>query len=261
MRYIHIIPIGLDSPDRYILGLKTYPPAKVIFLLGRRMNIIERKAEEIKDILEEKLGVHVERETYHIDIEDFKFTLRELLEIISENKSEDTTICINISSMTKQVAQACYLAASLSDASIKMFYIQPDDYLTSLLLRYVEQQDYKGFFDYIQERGLFLSYGSKRLIEIPVFRVDKPKKDLLEVLVVLNSEKEGFQSISQLIKKIENIGKRDKISQSMRNKYNKLFLAMKKLGFIEEDAVGRSKRIKLTEEGRVIAAAADLLAE
>jgi len=249
---IHIVPIGLDSPERFVEGFRKFPPSKVILLTGTRQNDIEKEVKNIKDEVIKGIGKHVDVEEESANLLNFASCMKTLAKIISREREGNAgeVIYINISSSTKIITQASYMTASLFSARI--YYVPASSYLSVDLIPLLNNPDAdssKKINDLLQNKR-YLSTGVKEPIEIPVLKMEPPGKDELDVLkAISDTEKGKFNSLKSLVQDGLNI----EYSDSNRNKYSQVVKKLETHGFVSTDRSGREKGIKLTGSGDVIA--------
>ena len=257
---VHIVPIGLDSPERFIEGFRKFPPSKVIFLMGSNQTDIEKEAIIIKNEVEKNLGNHVDSEDYKAELFKFPDIIKTLANIIDEirQENEEELIYINISSSTKIMTQATYMVASLLSARI--YYVPAKNYLSTDLIHILNKGDETSQKERIHKyiiKNKYLSMGSKEPFEIPVLKMQPPDKDELEVLEIINQTKlKKYNSLRALVKEGLRL---DYSDGSKRNKYSQIVKKLEKHGFVSTDRSGREKGIKLTEPGKVIAEISNIL--
>ncbi|ABO35465.1 hypothetical protein MmarC5_1167 [Methanococcus maripaludis C5] len=256
---IHIVPIGLDSPERFVEGFKRIPPSKVFFFLGKSGDEpVEIEANKIKEHVEKSLGDYVERETINVDPFDFSNVMGEFAKIIRNGLRSNKNVYINVSSSTKIVNVAAYMSASLFSA--RLYYIKAETYLmTDLTSKLEDESHLKETMDYYLRDGAYLSKGAKGIVEIPVLKMNPPSKDELKVLKKINdSAKESFESLKELVINCLEL----EYNGTNRNKYSLIVRTLEKNGFLETDrSRSRNRDIKLTESGKVIASISDILEE
>lgn len=257
---VHIVPIGLDSPERFIEGFTKFPTSKVIFLMGIKQTNIELEAIKIKEEVKKGVGKHVKVEEHNADLFNFSNCIKELAKLITneKNKDEEKLIYINISSSTKVMTQAAYMAASLFSARI--YYVPAERYLSMELIPLLnndgdeinenDDDTIKEIIKSIRSEKKYLSMGVKEAFEIPVLRTQPPNKNELIVLKVINeAENSKYTSLKSLV--ID--GLKINYSGSNKNKYSKLIKSLEEHGFVSTNRSGINKGIKLTESGKVIA--------
>jgi hypothetical protein len=218
---IHIVPIGLDAPERFIEGFSKFPPSKVIFLMGKRESDIEREAIKIKDEVAASVGKHVEIAEHKAELFDFAGAMKTFAQLITENSSEeDELVYINISSSTKVITQAAYMAASLFSA--RVYYVPALKYLSTELLPILNSVDEDSKKEQINEfikKNKYLSSGVKEAYEIPVLKMQPPDKIELDVLETINTtENKKYNSLRSLVKSGLNM----EYTGSNRNKYSQI---------------------------------------
>jgi hypothetical protein len=263
MENVHIVPVGLDSPDRFIEGFKRYPPSMVFFVLGKGNNPDEIAARKIKEEVEGQMGTYEKRETIALDLFTFSAALRGLFDLVEEHNRKGATFYINVSSSTKIVTQSAYMTAALSEANVRLYYVKAKDYLSTKILTAL-QEGKKGelteFIDSLEQKKIvYLSNGAKDVVEIPVLKMKRPSKEDLEILGAIKENGGEVSSTAKLIRFLKGVGPKKSISTSDRNKYSKRVMQLKNAGFIVQEPEGVSKRLILTDSGEVIAEIADLL--
>ncbi len=263
MKNIHIIPIGLDSPDRFVEGFKRYPPSKVIFVLGSGDNPEEIAAEKIKEEVEGKMGSYEKRETRNLDLFTFSSALRGLFNLIEEHNEKDATFYINVSSSTKIVTQAAYMAAALSEANVHLYYVRAKNYLSTQILTALQKENKEDLLEFMGEleksKRVYLSKGARDIVGIPVLKMKRPSEEDLEILEKIKESGGEVSSTAKLIRILKGIGPKESISTADRNKYSKRVKLLKNAGFLVQKPEGVSKKLVLTDSGKVIADIADLL--
>ncbi|NPE28668.1 hypothetical protein HNV12_12010 [Methanococcoides sp. SA1] len=256
---IHIVPIGLDSPERFIEGFRKFAPSKVIFLMGNKQTDIEKEAIKIKDEVIKNVGKHVIIMEYKADLFKFSDAIKCLAKLITKEKKEndDNLIYINISSSTKVMTQAAYMAASLFSARI--YYVPAVSYLSTDLLPILNSQNEdlkKEMMSKFIKENKYLSMGVKEPFEIPVLKMNPPDGNELNVLDTINdTEQKRYLSLRSFVKD----GLKVEYNGSNRNKYSQIIQKLEKNGFVSTNRSGREKGIKLTESGKVIAEISEIL--
>lgn len=255
---IHIVPIGLDSPERFIEGFAKFPPSKVIFLMGNRESDIEKEAMKIKDEVATSVGKHVDVSEHKAELFDFAVAVKTFAQLITKNRTEDNELVyINISSSTKVVTQAAYMAASLFSA--RVYYVPAEKYLSTELLPILNSEDESSKQEQIQQfikNSRYLSSGVKEAYEIPVLKMQPPDKIELDVLDVINAaENRKYSSLKSLVKN----GLKEEYTGSNRNRYSQVIQKLERNGFVSTSRSGREKGIRLTGSGKVIAEISGIL--
>jgi len=261
---VHIVPIGLDSPERFIEGFTKFPTSKVIFLMGTKQTNIELEAIKIKEEVKKGIGKHVKVEEHKADLFNFSNCIKELAKLIinEKNKDDEKIVYINISSSTKVMTQAAYMAASLFSARI--YYVPAERYLSMELIPLLNNDDneinddetIKKMIKSIRSEKKYLSMGVKEAFEIPVLRTEPPNIIELNILKVINDAKGSkYSSLKSLV--IDGL-KTDYLG-SNKNKYSKIVKKLEEHGFVSTNRNGINKGIKLTESGKVIAEISHIL--
>ncbi|AFV24472.1 hypothetical protein Mpsy_2268 [Methanolobus psychrophilus R15] len=256
---IHIVPIGLDSPDRFIEGFRKFAPSKVIFLMGTEDSDIEREAIKIKETVEENVGKHVAVSEHKAELFKFADAMKTFAKIITALRceSEDELIYINISSSTKVIIQAAYMAASLFSARI--YYVPAEKYMSTEILPLLNLDDLdqkkEQIYKFVEENR-YLSIGVKEAYEIPVLKMQPPSKIELDVLETINTADDGkYKSLKSLVED----GLALEYNGSNRNKYSQIVTKLERDGFVSTNRSGRKKDIHLTDSGKVIAEISEIL--
>jgi predicted transcriptional regulator len=250
---VHVVPIGLDSPERFMEGFTKFSTSKVIFLMGMKQTDIELEAIKIKEEVKKGIGKHVIVEEYNANLFSFSDCIRELAKLITreKQKDEEKLVYINISSSTKVMTQAAYMAASLFSARI--YYVPAEKYLSMELIPLLNNEDdnaIKEMIESLKSEKKYLSMGVKEAFEIPVLRTEPPDKNELAVLKVINkAENSKYGSLKSLV--ID--GLKLSYTGSNKNKYSKVVKKLEEHGFVSTSRSGINKGIKLTESGKVIA--------
>jgi hypothetical protein len=244
---IQIAAVGFEV-DRIVLPAIEYK-ADLVYLMVHS-NVSEDKATGFVDKIIEKLKKKkIKVEKIYADRFDLFEIIREIKNIIRENRKAD--FLINVASGSKIHAIAFMMACMIFDdrSNIKPFYAVPVDY-----------HKYKG--DEQQTSGV------KEVQLIPTYRINTPEDILLKALTVIKEliEKSNNKRVTKKElattmeeKKIIKVGgeteEGSKIPKNHRmSKYttlDKKIIKPLKLdwGFIDEERVGKNRRIFFTEDG------------
>ncbi|GBE18073.1 hypothetical protein BMS3Abin16_00664 [archaeon BMS3Abin16] len=235
----------------------------IVFILGAGESLEEKAAEKIKTEVEKKLASYQDQETIILELFSFTEVLKGLFELIEKHKNGSVTFYINISSSTKVVSQAAYMAAALSDANIRLYYIKAEEYLSTQLLKFLqnkEDSDIKQFIKGLTEKeAVYLSKGATKIVEIPVLKMKRPSKSDFEILEILKAEGGEISSTAKLIRIMKKLGSKESIQITDRNRYSKRLKYLINQGFVTQDPQGVSKKLSLTDSGAAIAKIGDIL--
>lgn len=229
-------------------------------MMGTEDSDIEREAIKIKEKVEENVGKHVVVLEHKAELFKFADAMKTFAQIITEIQceSENELIYINISSSTKVIIQAAYMAASLFSARI--YYVPAEKYLSTEILPILNQDDLdqkkEQIYKFVEENR-YLSIGVKEAYEIPVLKMQPPSKIELDVLEAINSAANGkYKSLKSLVQDGLHL---EYDNGSNRNKYSKIITKLEKDGFVSTNRSGRNKDIHLTDSGKVIAEISEIL--
>jgi len=232
---IHIAPVGFEI-DRIVIPAKKMKADKVWLLIHE--NPSEDKAGpfvvKIQKLLKkEKIEIEFE---HHDRLDLFKI-IKSIKEIVSKEKEND--IYVNLASGSKIQAVASMMACMMFNDKkrIKPFY--------------AEAQRYPGF-----EKEQQMSYGVKKIMEIPTYKIHTPKPELIQALRIIrkNNDRIRKKEMAELAEKdkIITINARDENhSQARFTSLDKNIIQplLEDWRFIEVEKIGRNRWIKITQEG------------
>ena len=230
---VHIAPVGYEI-DRIILPAREMRADKVVLLVHDKPN--EDRAvqfyEKISLALEES-GVEVTKE-YHdrLDLFGIIRTVRDLI-----RQEDGNIISVNLASGSKIQAVGCMMACMMFNdrKNVAPFYVEAEEYL--------------GF------SGDPISRGIKDIEYIPAYEIQRPPKRHLEALRMIHrqggriSKKEmakmavegGLITVNAANASQATFASLDKnIISPLENQWN----------FVTVEKIGRTRWIKITEEGR-----------
>ena len=229
---IHIAPVGYEI-DRVVLPAKKMKADKVFLLVHE--NPSDDKATKFYDSIDEKLTkLNIETEKiYHNRLDLFQIikSVKQLIE-----SQVDNSIYVNLASGSKIQSVGCMMACQLFNDKEN---VSP---------YYVEAKEYTGF------SGEAISKGIKEIQGVPTFEIQKPEFKLIQALKII---KDSDGKLSK--KEMARICLKEKlITINAENESQATFASLdqniispleKKWGFIEIEKVGRTRWIKITDEG------------
>ena len=229
---IHIAPVGYEI-DRIVLPAKEMKADKVFLLVHE--NPSEDKATKFYDNVVKKLQkLNIETEkVYHNRLNLFQI-IKSVKQLI-ESQSDDS-IYVNLASGSKIQSVGCMMACQMFNDKEN---VSP---------YYVEAKEYTGF------SGEAISKGIKEIQGVPTFEIQKPDSKLIQALKIIK-ENDGNLSKKEMARlAVEN----NLISVNAENESQATFASLdqniispleKKWGFIEVEKIGRTRWIKITNEG------------
>ncbi|MCI0504419.1 DUF6293 family protein [Candidatus Micrarchaeota archaeon] len=228
---VHIAPLGFEI-DRIVLPLQELKADKVWLLTHSKGDQASAYREKVISLLEK---ADIRHELAECDITDLYDVLRTFRLIIEKEAEND--IFINVSSGSKIEAIAGMMASMIfkNGTQITPYYVVPKKYL-------------------VEPEGIPLTEGVESINALPEYRMEQPKKQLLDVLKLID-QAGGAISKKDLIEEAERrglivVGGRNP-TQSKYISLNKNYLEPLqswKLVKIQKDR--RWKNILLTDEGR-----------
>ncbi|MHA1784922.1 MAG: HFX_2341 family transcriptional regulator domain-containing protein [Candidatus Helarchaeota archaeon] len=221
--FTQIVLVG-HSRLRLIEGIKRFPTAKLILLLGKNVELEgELKVIQTANAIELAFKALMAVKRVQIDKEDIFSAAETILNIIKIEVKEGNEVLINVSGSLRQMAIACYIVALVSKTPIY-----------SVLPKYDEK---------------FNEIGISRIFEIPFFPIKELSREKIRILNTIKENK-MIDSIDQLITKLMPNLHED----SYNNARAKLSYHLKDLednGFLKKGRLGKKVRIKLTETGEI----------
>ena len=229
---IHIAPVGYEI-DRIVLPAKKMRADKVFLLVHE--NPSQDKATKFYDSIDKKLTkLNIEtQKVYHNRLDLFQIikSVKELIE-----SQVDNSIYVNLASGSKIQSVGCMMACQLFNDKEN---VSP---------YYVEAKEYTGF------SGEAISKGIKEIQGVPTFEIQKPDSKLIQALKIIkdNNGKLSKKEMARLA--VEN----NLISVNAENESQATFASLdqniispleKKWRFIEVEKIGRTRWIKITNEG------------
>jgi len=231
---IHIAPVGYEI-DRIVIPAKNLKADKVYLLIDNKET--EDKAKKFIIEIEaqlKKAKIRVEKIKHdRQDLFDIIRTVKEI--IIKENRND---VFVNLASGSKMQAIASMMASMMFNENQN---VQPF---------YAEAEDYAGF------RGQ-ISTGVKKMTVVPTYQVHIPKPKLIQALKMINERGGKIQkkemvrlAVDHEIIEVKEDAQNQKISKYASLDKNILNPLQEQWKFIDVKKTGRTRLIKLTEEGK-----------
>ncbi len=229
---IHIAPVGYEI-DRIVLPAKKMKADKVFLLVHE--NPSEDKATKFYDAIDKKLqksNIETEK-VYHNRLDLFQI-IKSVKQLI-ESQSDDL-IYVNLASGSKIQSVGCMMACQLfNDRENVSPY-------------YVEAKEYTGF------SGEPISKGIKEIQGVPTFEIQKPDERLIQALKIIK-ENDGRLSKKEMARlclesKLITIHAENESQATFASLDQNIISPLeKKWGFISVEKIGRTRWIKITDEG------------
>jgi len=229
---VHIAPVGYEI-DRIVLPAKKMRADKVFLLIHDSPTA--DKATSFYSIIEKKLKkLNIETEkVYHDRLNLFQIikSVKQLIESESDN-----LIYVNLASGSKIQSIGSMMACQMFNDN------------SNVSPYYVEAKEYLGF------SGEPISKGIKEIQGVPTYQIKKPEGKLIQALKIIK-ENDGQLSKKEMAKfAVEN----NLITVNAENESQATFASLdqniispleKRWRFIKVEKVGRTRWIKITEEG------------
>ena len=229
---IHIAPVGYEI-DRIVLPAKKMRADKVFLLVHE--NPSEDKATKFYDSIDKKLQkLNIETEKVHHNRLDLFQIIKSVKQLIELQK--DNSIYVNLASGSKIQSVGCMMACQMFNDNEN---VSP---------YYVEAKEYLGF------SGETISKGIKEIQSVPSYEIKKPEPKLIQALKIIkkNNGKLSKKEMARICLKSK------LITIHAENESQATFASLdqniispleKKWGFIEVEKIGRTRWIKITDEG------------
>ena len=229
---IHIAPVGYEI-DRVVLPAKKMRADKVFLLVHE--NPSQDKATKFYDSIDKKLQkLNIETEkVYHNRLDLFQI-IKSVKQLI-ESQSNDL-IYVNLASGSKIQSVGCMMACQLFNDKEN---VSP---------YYVEAKEYTGF------SGEAISKGIKEIQAVPSYEIKKPEPKLIQALKIIK-ESNGKLSKKEMArlcldKKLITINAENESQATFASLDQNIISPLeKRWGFIEVEKIGRTRWIKITDEG------------
>ena len=229
---IHIAPVGYEI-DRIVLPAKKMRADKVFLLVHENPN--EDKATKFYDIIDKKLQkLDIETEkVYHNRLDLFQI-IKSVKELI-QSQSNDS-VYVNLASGSKIQSVACMMACQMFNDN------------SNVSPYYVEAKEYTGF------SGEAISKGIKEIQAVPSYEIKKPEPKLIQALKIIkeNNGKLSKKEMARICldKKLITIHAENESQATYASLDQNIISPLeKKWGFIEVEKIGRTRWIKITDDG------------
>lgn len=230
---VHIAPVGFEV-DRVVLPAIEMKADRIWLLVhdapsGRGKSFEAKIRRLFKDS-----GIEVEE--IRTDRKDIFKILRSVKEIMEQEQQND--LYVNSSSGSKIQAIACMMACMMFGAknTFTPYYAEPEEYPSGGK----EQQ----------------SVGLKNVIELPKYQIFVPEQELIQALKIVKEHngkisKKEMADIVNKEKLISVNAREENIKQAVFASLDKNIIQplVDKWHFVEIDKIGRTRWIKLTQEG------------
>jgi len=231
---VHIAPVGFEI-DRIVLPAKEMKADKIWLLVHDKPN--EDKAtpfvEKIqKQLKKEKIKV-VKEHHDRLDLFQIIKTVKKIIETEKENN-----VYVNLASGSKIQAIACMMTC--------MMYNK----LKNVVPFYAEAKDYLGF------SGKQLSTGIKNITEVPTYEIKTPEQRHIDALRIIKENggkitKKEMAELADTNGLISVNAEKENYTQARFTSLDQNIIQplLEKWKFIDVDKVGRTRWIKITQEG------------
>ena len=230
---VHIAPVGYEI-DRVVLPAKKLRADKVILLIHDNpgQDRAVKFYEKISSMLE-KHNIEVSKE-YHNRLDLFQI-IKTIKTLIIQEK--DNIISVNLASGSKVQAIGCMMACMMfnDEKNVSSFYVEAKEYL--------------GF------SGKPISKGIKNIDYIPIYEIHRPEQRHIAALkiIVENGGKISKKEMAKIaIEQKLIIVNAENQSQATFTSLDKNIISSleKQWRFITVEKIGRTRWIKITEEGK-----------
>jgi len=232
---IHVAPVGFEI-DRIVLPAKKRKADKVYLMVHENPSVDKAGSfiEKIKKILKkENIEVKIER---HDRLDLFKI-IKSIKKIIEKEKGNN--IYVNLASGSKIQAIGGMMACMMFNDE------------KNVIPFYVEAKEYLGF------KGQQISTGIKEPLDLPSYKIEVPEPKLIETLKII--QKNGNKLTKKELAQLADDNKIITVNAEKENYTQARFASLDKniiqplrddWKFIEEEKIGRTRWIKITEEGK-----------
>lgn len=232
---IHVAPVGFEI-DRIVLSAKQRKADRVYLMVHQ--NPSEDKGRHFIESIQTQLKkskIEVVIETHD------RLNLFEIIKSIKQiiKKEEGNNIYVNLASGSKIQAIAGMMACMMFNEQKNVFPF------------YVEAEKYHSF------ENKQISSGIKDLIDIPSYEIQKPEPKHIRALKIINDEggrltKKKMAELADNDKLIIVNAEQENYSQARFASLDKNIIQplLSHWKFIEEEKIGRTRWIKITQEGQ-----------
>jgi hypothetical protein len=229
---IHIAPVGYEI-DRIVLPAKKMKADKVFLLVHE--NPSQDKATKFYDSIDKKLQkLNIETEkVYHNRLDLFQI-IKSVKELIQSQPND--SVYVNLASGSKIQSVACMMACQMFNDN------------SNVSPYYVEAKEYTGF------SGEAISKGIKEIQAVPSYEIKKPEEKLIQALKIIknNNGKLSKKEMARICldEKLITINAENESQATFASLDQNIISPLeKKWGFIDVEKIGRTRWIKITDEG------------
>lgn len=231
---VHIAPVGFEV-DRIVLPAIEMKADKIWLLI--HSNPKDDRAKSYEDeIIKKFKKVKIKIEVIKSNRKDAFKILQAVKQIIKTEEKND--IYINVSSGSKIQAIACMMACMMFNEK------------ENLTPYYAEPQSYPAFKEKQQSIGL------KNIIELPKYQIQTPKQELVQALKIIKDNenkitKKEMAKLAEVEKLIIVNAREENFEQARFASLDKNIIQplVEQWKFVEVEKIGRTRWIKLTQEG------------
>ena len=252
---VHIAPLGFEV-DRIVLPAVRLK-ADTIYLLVHS-NRSEDKAKLFEDEIRQRLAESgIEARSEYADRSSLFGMLRAVKGIIQGDTGKNNDIYVNVSSGSKIQSIACMMACMMwNDAgNLTPYYAEPEMYASP---RPATQRRAKKHGTSAALESVQISSGLKDVTELPKYRIQIPKADLIKAMGIINSSSGGRIKKSDMAEEAEKVGIITVNSKEENRESARLVSLAKNIvdpltndwKFLRTEKVGRTRWVSLTEEGK-----------
>ena len=231
---VHIAPLGFEI-DRIVLPLKETKADK-LWLLVHERTAEDKSGPYLEKIKKECKKMNVKIEIVYADRLNLFKAIKTVKEIIS--KEENNNIYVNVASGSKIQSIACMMACMILKEcnNVKPFYAEPEKYAAF--------------------EGKQQSFGIKDTMVLPTYAIQTPSPKLLQALKIVSEAKDQKITKKDMAKIAEEqeliiVKSDDNHSQARFASLDKNIIQplQEKWNFVEIEKIGRTRWIKITQEG------------
>jgi Domain of unknown function (DUF6293)/DUF6293 C-terminal winged helix domain len=231
---VHIAPVGFEI-DRIAIPARQMRADRVWLLMHAdpAKDRAQGYMEKIRTLLKkEKIEVHV--------VYTDRFSLFKILKSVREiaEKEKENDIFVNCSSGSKIQAIACMMACMMFQGRTRLtpYYAEPESYASV--------------------KGEQLSAGLKTVVKLPAYEIHTPKPTLIQALKIIKEHggkitKKEMAKLADEKKLIVVNAKEENFQQARFASLDKNIIQplLYEWKFVEIERIGRTRWIKMTQEG------------
>lgn len=231
---VHIAPVGFEI-DRIVIPAKDMKADKVWLLVHNKPSEDKARAyiEKVQKMLKK---AKIKVETAPLNRLELFGILRTVKEIVEREK--ENTVYVNVSSGSKIQAIACMMACMMFNdrKNVTPFY--------------AEAEHYPAF------EGTQQSSGVKKLVPLPTYEIHTPKPELIKALKIIKDH-DGRITKKEMAELAESNGviivnaREENLEQARFASLDQNIIQplVEDWKFVEIEKIGRTRWIKMTEEG------------